>query len=412
MLLQLVGASASASALTPQQLSVVRTVLSSLYYAFETGTDGEGGADAAELGTALSILAPGRKSDKLTAAWAAFDADGDGWLSLRDLARFLRAFLLGILVIKHSRTTAAATPSSADRAFTSESALAHDVATRLANAIAASVGGGPNGGPATHVRLASVGTFYNAPASASASAATSGAAHPGDSRGEQFMPWLELLDNTKWGLLINARTSPAQQHAARGQEPLPNGTAAVVAAATDKEQADAEEASPTHNAASVTSIGGSPVVFTLTLDVPWADGAPAPGAHGVANGADAHAVAPAIYLTEADCAHVLAVAHRSGLAKLNARTVAAAVMSHAKPSSSRTDLPSGLFVVDDIGFRETLRSLIPSVSQASPEMRFVTDALGHLYYSLALASNYTRRPNDALNPDLPTEVALGQVRWC
>lgn len=68
------------------------------FYAFDRQGTGED-VSAKECACGLSILCSGKKSDKLALGFVAYDEDGDGVISVEDLARFLRSFLTGLMVL-------------------------------------------------------------------------------------------------------------------------------------------------------------------------------------------------------------------------------------------------------------------------------------------------------------------------
>ena len=52
--------------------------------------DGSGGVDFAELATGLSILCGGTSDQKAEAAFSLYDYNGDGYISMEEMIRYLR----------------------------------------------------------------------------------------------------------------------------------------------------------------------------------------------------------------------------------------------------------------------------------------------------------------------------------
>ena len=92
--------------LTAEDREFLSLALSNMFFAFDRNDSGE--VDLAEFGSGFSILGAGSKSDKLALAFQLFDEDGDGYLSRREMWKYLRSFLIVLLKLsRHSESSAA-----------------------------------------------------------------------------------------------------------------------------------------------------------------------------------------------------------------------------------------------------------------------------------------------------------------
>ena len=78
---------ASGEELTEDDLDRLRLILSRLYETFDA--DGDGVVDFTELSTGLSVLCGGTRDEKAAAAFALYDYNGDGVISLEEMTRYL-----------------------------------------------------------------------------------------------------------------------------------------------------------------------------------------------------------------------------------------------------------------------------------------------------------------------------------
>ncbi len=154
------------SSLTDEDAAAVRSYVGSIFAAFDTSLDGR--VDFAEFAAGFSILCAGSKSDKLALAFRLFDANGDGRISRVELALYVRAFLLSLITLLRSGTAPLdeATRTAASRE-----------AAKVAGTVFAAADLNRDGS----IDFQEFGTWYN-------------------SGGHNLVPWIELLDQSKWPL--------------------------------------------------------------------------------------------------------------------------------------------------------------------------------------------------------------------
>jgi len=149
--------------LTNDDKEFLSSALSNIFFAYERS--GSGVVDLAEFASGFSVLGAGSKSDKLALAFQLFDSDGDGYLTRREMWKFLRSFLVMLLKLSsHSdedahevRNTAFAGAVECTSVVFAQSTLEHK----------------------KKVSFEEFAAWY-----------TNG--------GYTFAPWLELLDIRKW----------------------------------------------------------------------------------------------------------------------------------------------------------------------------------------------------------------------
>jgi Ca2+-binding EF-hand superfamily protein len=143
----------------------VKASLGGMFNAFDT--NGDGSVDFAEFAAGFSLLCAGPKSEKLSLAFRLFDLNGDGLISRVELALYLRSFMLALLAI-----------ISGDSSPSEELRLA---ASREATRVASQVFEAADTDRDGAVSFEEFGAWYN-------------------SGGFNYLPWLELLDLSKWPL--------------------------------------------------------------------------------------------------------------------------------------------------------------------------------------------------------------------
>jgi len=153
--------------------------LSNLFYAFDR--DGNDAVDFDEFVAGFSLLANGSKSDKLALAFRMFDEDGDGYISRREMWRYMRAYL-----------TMLASLNEGTRALTyaDVSAIVDGAAVDLTRRVFSDADLNKD----NFISYEEFGQWYN-------------------EGGFQVIPWLELLDLRKWRAAIDAPAAPAARAA-------------------------------------------------------------------------------------------------------------------------------------------------------------------------------------------------------
>ena len=165
-----------ASSLSAEDKSYLSFALSNVFFAFDR--DESATVDASELTSAMLLFCSGRKSDKLALSFDLFDQDNDGTVSREELWRFIRCFLTVLFALNEDSAT-----QDADDMWRKIDMICVEVCARILSEINASEKG--------FVSFYEFATWYT-------------------EQGFHLVPFLELLDLTKWPLLDIAAGDAAE----------------------------------------------------------------------------------------------------------------------------------------------------------------------------------------------------------
>ena len=165
-----------ASSLSTEEKSYLSFALSNVFFAFDR--EERASVGASELTSGMLLFCSGRKSDKLAIAFNLFDADSDGALSREELWAFIRCFLTILFALNEDSAT-----KDADEMWRKIDQICIEVCARILSEINAQARG--------KVTFFEFADWY-----------TEG--------GYNIVPWLELLDLTKWPLLDVAAGNAAE----------------------------------------------------------------------------------------------------------------------------------------------------------------------------------------------------------
>jgi len=161
--------------LTKEDKAFLSFALSNIFFAFDR--DGNNVVDFDEFAAGFSLLSSGSKSDKLSLAFRLFDEDGDGFVSRREMWKYLRAFLTVLVSLKELSGVASVTELQT---------LIDKAAMDLTGTIMSQADLNKDG----RISYEEFGQWYN-------------------SGGFEVIPWLELLDLGKWPSVDEPESSSA-----------------------------------------------------------------------------------------------------------------------------------------------------------------------------------------------------------
>eukprot|EP00948_MAST-09A_sp_MAST-9A-sp1_P001924 g1924.t1 len=177
--------------LSPEDSSFLTTFFFTIFYNFarqhslnNNAMNGDSNAAAAacdEIMTGISILSHGSKSEKLSLAFDRFDVDGDGLLSKRELWRFMRSFLTFIISIARECSMV-----EQSHLFNLVDDLCVELCGTIFNWLKNNQSNDSRGAMHGKVSFEEFGRWYNV-------------------EGHSMIPWLELLDLSKWPITIEEK---------------------------------------------------------------------------------------------------------------------------------------------------------------------------------------------------------------
>lgn len=307
--------------LSKEDQAFLSFALSNIFFAFDR--DGNNVVDFDEFAAGFSLLSSGSKSDKLSLAFRLFDEDGDGFISRREMWKYLRAFLTVLVSLKELSGVASVTELQA---------LIDKAAMDLTGTIMTEADLNHDG----RISYEEFGQWYN-------------------SGGFEMIPWLELLDLRKWPMAPTGDDSDdGEDESSSAGGDGADGSADDVDGEAD-DRADGSEADGSGSGSGEgdkrdeenDSDSDAPVFeFQLTDD------------------------GDMLEITPADCQNVAAINEKAGLISKSASDLVDAFRGEVRDGRLHKD-----------GFDAVVRSLVPGSKLSTEDKSFLSFALSNIFYS-------------------------------